>query len=214
MVPYVRRQIFHKPSNHSFTMKSTPVIHTLQFIGSFPNNPPLSSFPEYAFVGRSNVGKSSAINALLGRKKAARVSRTPGRTQMINIFEINSTFRLVDLPGYGFAKVPAHVRKAWKNMMNDYLFQREALRRVVVLVDARHSAQRLDLEMIATLQQTGTDFVVAATKVDALKSSKRVKQLRLLRQGLGVSKLIPFSSISKEGVVEIWQQLGSGGEDG
>ena len=191
-------------------MKSSPPINRLEFIGSFPSNPPISSFPEYAFVGRSNVGKSSAINALLGRKKAARVSRTPGRTQMINIFEINAQFRLVDLPGYGFAKVPAHVRKAWKTMMNDYLFQREALSLVVVLVDARHSPQRLDLEMIATLQQMGVSFVVAATKVDALKSSKRVKQLRSLRQGLGVSKLVPFSSITKEGVTELWKHLGPG----
>ena len=195
-------------------MKSSPPINRLEFIGSFPNNPPTSSFPEYAFVGRSNVGKSSAINALLDRKKAARVSRTPGRTQMINIFEINAQFRLVDLPGYGFAKVPAHVRKAWKTMMNDYLFQRQALSLVIVLVDARHSAQRLDLEMIATLQQMGVPFVVVSTKVDALKSSKRVKQLRLLRQGLGVSKLVPFSSITKEGVTELWQHLGPGGLDG
>jgi len=191
-------------------MKSSPPINRLEFIGSFPSNPPISSFPEYAFVGRSNVGKSSAINALLGRKKAARVSRTPGRTQMINIFEINAQFRLVDLPGYGFAKVPAHVRKAWKIMMNDYLFQREALSLVVVLVDARHSPQRLDLEMIATLQQMGISFVVVATKVDALKTSKRVKQLRSLRQGLGVSKLVPFSSITKEGVTELWKHLGPG----
>jgi len=195
-------------------MKPSRSITKLDFIGSFPKNPPLSSLPEYAFVGRSNVGKSSAINSLLGRKKAARVSRTPGRTQMINIFEINSQLRLVDLPGYGFAKVPAHVRKAWKTMISEYLFQREVLRSVVVLVDARHAAQRLDLEMIATLQQTGTNFVVAATKVDVLKSSKRAKQLRLLRQGLGVSKMIPFSSMTKEGVEEIWRHLDTGAQDG
>ena len=102
-------------------------IKNLVFLGSFPQAPQESTLPEFAFVGRSNVGKSSAINALLNRKKAARVSRTPGRTQLINLFEIDEELRFVDLPGYGFAKVPAHVRKNWKIMIEGYLFARPAL---------------------------------------------------------------------------------------
>ena len=107
-----------------YTQKATTMepikprkIKKLEFLGSFPVAPAESNLPEFAFVGRSNVGKSSAINALLNRKKAARVSRTPGRTQLINIFEIDEALRFIDLPGYGFAKVPQKVRNNWKNMM-------------------------------------------------------------------------------------------------
>lgn len=179
-------------------------IKKLEFIGSFPSAPPISTLPEFAFVGRSNVGKSSAINSLLGRKKAARVSRTPGRTQLINIFEIDETLRFVDLPGYGFAKVPGRVRYKWKNMIDDYLFGRSTLQAVVVLVDARHSAQKLDIAMIASLQQAGIPAIVVATKVDVLKRSQRAKKLKQLRQGLMVPKIIAYSSVTKEGVSVLW----------
>lgn len=179
-------------------------IKKLDFIGSFPTDPPISDLPEFAFVGRSNVGKSSAINSLLGRKKAARVSRTPGRTQLINIFEIDQMLRLVDLPGYGFAKVPGHVRHKWKNMIDQYLFGRQMLRGVVVLVDARHTAQKLDIAMIASLQKSSIPAIVVATKVDVLKRSQRAKKLKVLRNGLMVPKLIPYSSVTKEGVNALW----------
>ena len=179
-------------------------IKKLDFIGSFPSDPPTSNLPEFAFVGRSNVGKSSSINSLLGRKKAARVSSTPGRTQLINIFEIDETIRFVDLPGYGFAKVPSHVRHQWKRMIDGYLFDREMLQGVVVLVDARHSAQKLDLAMLASLQQAAIPAIVVATKVDVLKRSQRSKKLKALRNGLMVPKVIPYSSVTKEGVDTLW----------
>jgi GTP-binding protein len=179
-------------------------IKKLDFIGSFPKDPPQSHLPEFAFVGRSNVGKSSAINTLLGRKKAARVSRTPGRTQLINIFEIDDELRFVDLPGYGFAKVPGHVRHTWKQMIDDYLFGRVTLQGVVVLVDARHSAQKLDISMLASLQKASIPAIVVATKVDTLKRNKRVRQLATLRKGLMVPELIPFSSVNKEGAGILW----------
>jgi GTP-binding protein len=140
----------------------------------------------------------------LGRKKAARVSRTPGRTQLINIFEIDETLRFVDLPGYGFAKVPGRVRYRWKNMIDEYLFGRSTLQAVVVLVDARHSAQKLDMAMLASLQQAGIPAIVVATKVDVLKRSQRAKKLKQLRQGLMVPKIIPYSSVTKEGVAAMW----------
>ena len=191
-------------SNDRYIMIPPRKIKKLDFIGSFPSDPPTSNLPEFAFVGRSNVGKSSAINSLLGRKKAARVSSTPGRTQLINIFEIDEALRFVDLPGYGFAKVPGHVRHKWKSMIDGYLFGRQLLKGVVVLVDARHPAQKLDIAMLASLQQASIPAIVVATKVDVLKRSQRAKKLKILRNGLMVSKLIPYSSVTKEGVSALW----------
>ena len=183
------------------------VIQQIQFIGSFPQAPPETSVPEVAFVGRSNVGKSSAINTLLSRKKAARVSRTPGRTQMINIFELDQTLRFVDLPGYGFAKVPKSVKAQWRRMIDSYLAERLALRLVVVLVDGRHSAQKLDLEMLDRLDAYEIPYVIVSTKVDTLKRSKRAKQLKTLKQGLNASGVIPFSSETREGVDKLWSVI-------
>ena len=193
-----------KLSHDRYIMIPPRKIKKLDFIGSFPSDPPTSNLPEFAFVGRSNVGKSSAINSLLGRKKAARVSSTPGRTQLINIFEIDETLRFVDLPGYGFAKVPGHVRHKWKRMIDGYLFGRHMLQGVVVLVDARHPAQKLDIAMLASLQQASIPAIVVATKVDVLKRSQRAKKLKMLRSGLMVSKVIPYSSVTKEGVDALW----------
>ena len=182
-------------------------IKSLTFLGSFPQAPEQSDLPEFAFVGRSNVGKSSAINALLDRKKAARVSRTPGRTQLINLFEIDNALRFIDLPGYGFAKVPGHVRKNWQKMIDGYLFDRAMLKMVIVLVDARHPPQKLDMAMLAALQKAEVPALVVATKVDAISRNKRQKQLALLRKGLAVSKIIPFSSTQKEGLGILWSNI-------
>ena len=140
----------------------------------------------------------------MGRKKAARVSRTPGRTQLINLFEIDEELRFVDLPGYGFAKVPAQVRKNWKAMIEGYLFQRSVLQMVVVLVDARHPAQKLDIEMLGALQLAEVPALVVATKVDTLSRNKMQKNLAQLKKGLGISTIIPFSAPTKEGVNVVW----------
>ena len=186
-------------------------IQEITFVGSFPTAPPSTDLPEIAFVGRSNVGKSSAINTLLGRNKTkvARVSQQPGRTQGINIFEIDKTFRFVDLPGYGFAKVPKNIKKQWEAMIRGYLFGRPALQLVVILVDGRHSAQDLDRNMIATMQQWQIPHLVVATKVDKIKRSQRKKTKEKLKQGLEISKIISFSSESKEGLVSVWDYLDS-----
>ena len=125
----------------------------VEFLGTFPGRLPEAVLPEVAFVGRSNVGKSSAINALLNRKKAARVSGTPGRTQAVNLFRVSSVICLADLPGYGFAKAPDGARRAWGRLVRRYLLTREALALVVCLVDARHPAQKVDIEMLDLLSE-------------------------------------------------------------
>jgi GTP-binding protein len=179
------------------------------FLGSFPGAPPVTDLPEVAFAGRSNVGKSSAINALLGRKAAARVSKTPGRTQAINLFRIDDRLVFADLPGYGFAKVPEAVQDAWKGAIEAYLGERDALRLVVVLVDARHPPQALDVQLLTGLRSAEIPFLVVATKVDKLKRSQRDRALKALRQGhmLGADQLLPLASPDRVGVGAVWDRL-------
>lgn len=190
-------------------MKKHRVIQKVEFVGSFPEAPAQTALPEVAFVGRSNVGKSSAINALLNRKKAARVGRTPGRTQAINVFELDQELRFIDLPGYGFAKVPEYVRAQWGKMIENYLFDRPILKLVVVLVDGRHNVQPLDLQMIKALQQGSVPFLIVATKIDRIKRSKRKHTLSVLKKGLAVppSNFVPFSSETKEGLAILWNKI-------
>jgi len=178
----------------------------VQFLGTFPGRLPDAELPEVAFVGRSNVGKSSAINALLNRKKAARVSGTPGRTQAVNLFRVSSVLCLADLPGYGFAKAPEGARRAWGRLVRRYLLNREALALVVCLVDARHAAQKVDIEMLDLLTEAEVPFIVVATKIDRVKRSKRAAHFKALAQGLRISpsQIIPFSSTEKVGQDAVW----------
>jgi len=180
--------------------------YQVEFLGSFPKDVPPATLPEVAFVGRSNVGKSSAINAILNRKKAARVSGRPGRTQAVNLFHIDERVCFADLPGYGFARVPTKVRQAWKHLVEGYLFEREGLELVVVLVDARHDAQKMDIQLLDVLRSSKRGFVVLATKVDRMKRSKRAPAIAKLRKGLGLKagQIIPFSSPDRLGVDETW----------
>lgn len=181
----------------------------VRFLGSFPRTPPVTDLPEVAFAGRSNVGKSSAINAILGRKAAARVSKTPGRTQAINLFEVDERLVFADLPGYGYAKVPEAVQDAWKGAIEAYLAEREALRLVVALVDGRLPPQKLDLALLAGLRAAEIPHLVVATKVDKLKRNKRAGQLSKLRKGLGVAaeSFVSLASPARVGVGEIWRRL-------
>lgn len=181
----------------------------MEFLGTFPGRLPEAALPEVAFVGRSNVGKSSAINAMLNRRKAARVSGTPGRTQAVNLFRISDRVCFADLPGYGFAKAPENVRKAWGRLVRRYLFKREALALVVQLVDARHPAQKADIEMIDLLSEADVPFIVVATKIDRVKRSKQQAALSTLAKGLGMDaeQLIPFSSTDKIGQDLVWSVL-------
>ena len=184
-------------------------IPQLTFEGSFPQTPVLDSFPEVAFVGRSNVGKSSAINTLLGRKKAARVSGQPGRTQLINCFKINEKIRFVDLPGYGFAKVPLAVKRKWGQMIENYLLNRTDLKLVVILVDVRHNIQEMDIQMVDVVRHYNIPFVIVATKADKLKRNALNKQVKKLKEGFGAkgSEFKVFSSLSGQGYDQVWTKI-------
>lgn len=175
-----------------------------------PDQYPGDGWPEFAFVGRSNVGKSSLLNAILHRKKLAKTSGTPGKTQTINFFDVNSRIYLVDLPGYGYAKVPKTVKQAWRRVMTAYLGNREPLRLVVQLVDARHTPTALDLDMLDLLDQAEVPVLIVATKIDKLKQSQRKHNLDKIRQTLelsGDALIVPFSAVTGEGVRPVWRVI-------
>ena len=148
-------------------------IHTATYLISSPKveNCPKPDMPEYAFIGRSNVGKSSLINMMTGQNKLAKTSNTPGKTQLINHFLINKSFYIVDLPGYGFAKVSQNTRATWEKMISNYLQQRPNLVTVFVLIDSRHEPQKIDIEFLRKLGEWGVPFNVIFTKAD--KSTQR-----------------------------------------
>ncbi len=182
----------------------------IEFLGSFTelSQCPKPNKPEYAFIGRSNVGKSSLINALTGRKSLARVSKTPGKTQTINIFEIDDIWRLVDLPGYGYAKVSQKQRKQWDQMIINYLSYRVNLVNAFVLVDGRIPPQKIDLEFINRLGKKQIPFTLLFTKWDKVKSKARAKTQNQFAEILKkdweeLPKIIPTSSEKGEGIDEV-----------
>lgn len=184
-------------------MAHTPrLLGPVQFVGSFSGAMPEATVPEVAFAGRSNVGKSSAINALLGMRGLARVSRTPGRTQALNVFDVAGSWRVVDLPGYGHAKVSRGLRTQWKGWIEEYLFEREALRLVVALVDSRIPAQESDKMLLRALIEGQVPTLVLATKIDAISRTRRAGALVQLAAGLGVPRetLLPFSATEPIGI--------------
>ncbi len=184
-------------------------VHRLSFVGSFGANLPEIGLPEVAFAGRSNVGKSSLINRLLHRKRAARVSSTPGRTQAINLFRVGDAVVFADLPGYGYAKVPPRVQEQWRAHVERYLAEREALRLVVALVDARRDPQALDGQLLDALDQVGRPALVVATKVDKLKRQQRARNLAAIRRSFGLSsgEPVPFSAVTGEGCDAVWDAI-------
>ena len=156
----------------------------LRFLASATRTSQLPESPaEVAFVGRSNVGKSSLINALANQKQLARVSNTPGRTQLINIFGHDGGGTLVDLPGYGYAKVPGRVRKGWQQMIEGYLLERDSVEMVFVLVDGEIGPTPLDVQMLDWLRENGVPHTVVATKTDKVRSSHRQRRKRELADG-------------------------------
>ena len=173
---------------------------------------PPEGLPEIAFVGRSNVGKSSCLNTLVGRKGAARVSKTPGRTQSINFFDVQrdgKPMRFADLPGYGFAKVPRSVQVKWEAMVGSYLAERESLVLVVVLVDLRRDPTELDAHMIRWLADEGVPALLVMTKSDKISKNKRLSHQAAICRGLGVARdeSMLFSSLSKDGRLELWDRI-------
>jgi GTP-binding protein len=184
-------------------------IKSAEFITSAvkPSQYPEAGLPEIAFAGRSNVGKSSLINLLLNRKALAKVSSSPGKTRTINFFNINNgEFRLVDLPGYGYAKVSKSMSEDWGKMMETFLTKREGLLKVVQLVDSRHEPSAQDRQMYEFLQYYGLDGIVVATKADKLSKNELAKNLALIRKSLKMEKddvLIATSSLSRTGTEEL-----------
>ncbi|MCR4716503.1 MAG: ribosome biogenesis GTP-binding protein YihA/YsxC [Lachnospiraceae bacterium] len=163
--------------------------------------------PEFAFAGKSNVGKSSLINALMNRKSYARTSQQPGKTQTINYYNINDELYFVDLPGYGYAKVSEKVKEQWGKMIENYLHSSKQLKAVFLLVDIRHAPSNNDCQMYDWMVHYGFKPVVVATKADKIKRSQLSKQIKLVRETLGMGKeslVIAFSATSKQGKDDIY----------
>ncbi len=164
--------------------------------------------PEIAFAGRSNVGKSTLINSLLTRKKLVKTSSTPGKTRLINFFLINEIFCLVDLPGYGFAKVPAEMRESWRKLIETYLSRRDNLRGVVLIIDIRHGPTVQDRQLKSWLDFHQRPMLVVASKSDKLSRGKCASQLQKIKKDLKLTQLpLPHSSLNKEGRGQIWKAL-------
>lgn len=171
---------------------------------------PKGRYPEIAFAGRSNVGKSSLINCLLGRKKLAQTSSTPGKTRMLNYYNINNMLYFVDLPGYGYAKVPEKMREGWGQLIESYLRESENLAGVIVVTDARHPLSELDLQMVSFLKELQYPTLLIATKADKLSAKKLSAQLRKNIQTVqkyGVEDILPFSATAKRGKRELWMAI-------
>lgn len=169
---------------------------------------PENTLPEIAFAGKSNVGKSSLINTLMNRKSYARISATPGKTQTINFYNINQELYLVDLPGYGYAKVSEREKEKWGKMVERYLHGSKQLRAVFLLIDIRHDPSANDRLMYEWITAQGYHPIIIATKLDKIKRSQRDKQVKAVREGLGLipgTRVIPFSSVTRQGKDEIWE---------
>ncbi len=187
-------------TNAKFQMSAPDISHLQQDDGI-----------EVAFAGRSNAGKSSALNTLTRQKNLARTSKTPGRTQMINVFELDEHRRLVDLPGYGFAQVPLAMKKKWQKSLGEYLQKRENLRGLVVLMDIRHPFKDLDQELIYWAVSANLPVLALLTKSDKLKAGKRKAQLLMAREAAlafcGDVTVHTFSSLNRQGLPELEQVL-------
>ena len=193
-------------------LKEFNFVSSATFIKSavFPDAyPDMGGLPEIAVVGRSNVGKSTLINGLVNRKRLAKVSNTPGRTQLLNFFLINQEFVLCDVPGYGFAKVPGAVKKNWQPMIETYLARRETLRAVILLVDIRREPGKFETDLIGWVSSHGLGILPIATKVDKLPRSKIKPALSTIARGLGIDshELFAWSGSNGFGGEKIWMQL-------
>jgi len=175
-----------------------------------PAHYPAASLPEIAFAGRSNVGKSSLINTLLNRKGLARTSNTPGRTQEINFFRVNERFAFIDLPGYGYAKVPEAIRKQWGPMVETYLRERDTLRLVVVILDVRRDPSAEDLQLMEWLQCYRIPFLICLTKTDKVSKNVFANRRRLIAEKIRFSRepaLMAFSAKTGEGKELLWREI-------
>ena len=188
------------------------IVRELEFLGGMASPRgwrPETTLPEVAFAGRSNVGKSSLINTLLRRSKAARVSNTPGRTREINFFKINDQFILVDLPGYGYARISKERKAEWKPMIEAYLSHSPNLKGIVQLLDIRHDPTKDDLQMFDFLAQVGVPALIAMTKIDKLSRAQVKTRITAITASLGLEddQVIPFSSETGEGREDLAESL-------
>lgn len=183
---------------------------SLAAVGTKFSQYPTDGKVEIAFAGKSNVGKSTLINAILGRKALARTSSQPGKTRTINFYNVNDCMYVVDLPGYGYAKAPKTEIAKWGAMIEDYLQHREELRAIILLIDIRHEPGKNDIMMYEWLKHYGYQIIIAATKSDKLNRSQIPKHLSVIRKTLGLGTedvLIPFSGEKKTGVAELWAEM-------
>ena len=183
---------------------------SLDIVCGITSKIPETKRPEIAFAGKSNVGKSSLINALMNRKALARTSSQPGKTQTINFYNINEAMYLVDLPGYGYAKVSPSEKAKWGKMIEKYLHTSKDLKAVFLLVDIRHEPSANDKQMYDWILHNGYEPIIIATKLDKLKRSQVQKSIKAVREGLKLPKegiLIPFSAETKQGREEIWNLM-------
>ncbi len=185
-------------------------IHSAEFMlsASKISQFPAGEHPEIAFAGRSNVGKSTLINSLLNRKKLVKTSATPGKTQLINFFKINEKFYFVDLPGYGYAKVPESVKRKWQNLVETYLSERKNLKKVVLIIDCRHNPTLQDRQLLEWLEYYHRTSLIVASKIDKLKRGQVQKYLQRIKNDLSIdSAPLGHSSLQYGTRDEIWKKL-------
>jgi GTP-binding protein len=186
-------------------------IKSAEFVTSAvrPSQYPSTGLPEIAFAGRSNVGKSSLINTLVNRKHLVKTSSKPGRTQLINFFAVNDAVTLVDLPGYGYARVPESIRKKWGPMVEIYLSKREQLKAVVVIMDIRRTPRTEENDLMNWLSYYKIASIPVITKTDKLSKTKQLKQLKTITEMLGVNKedAILFSAKTRRGRDDVWEAI-------
>ena len=190
----------------SYIIKSVELETVCGITSTFPENDKI----EIAFAGKSNVGKSSLINALVNRKALARTSAQPGKTQTINFYKVNNEVYFVDLPGYGYAKVSEEVKAKWGNLIERYLNKSEMLKAVFLLVDIRHEPSANDRNMYEWIVYQGYDPIIIATKLDKINRSQIQKHVKMIKTGLNVKQgtvVIPFSAATKQGREEIWETI-------
>lgn len=183
---------------------------SLAAVGVKMSQYPTDGRPEVAFVGKSNVGKSTLINAMVGRRALARTSSQPGKTRTINFYDVEGLMYIVDVPGYGYAKAPKTEIEKWGKMIEEYLQNRQELRSIVMLIDIRHEPGKNDKIMYDWLKHYGYDIIIAATKSDKIKRSQLQKNLSVIRKSLDLKEgeiLIPFSGPEKKGVKELWDSI-------
>ena len=185
---------------------------SLETVCGITSTLPENNLPEFAFAGKSNVGKSSLINALINRKALARTSAQPGKTQTINFYNVEEQLYFVDLPGYGYAKVSQEIKEKWGKMIEKYLQKSKQLKLVFLLIDIRHEPSANDKNMYEWIEYNGFEPIIIATKLDKINRSQVAKHVKMLRTGLGLKKetvLIPFSAETKQGKEEIWSVIES-----